>query len=345
MALFPTPNTVGGGLLPQANMIHYKTKALDVLQATLHFSELCTPDECPKYSGMTVQWWRPQNFPAGAVTETTEGDIGTSLTFTGRTLPARLAWFGDFCTTSTISVETGPQGHIQYIADRFSYMEAVRVDTLSRLSFDAEYNGSNLALLGGTTGYLTANDIRNVRTQLRNNNVRPMKNFGNNYAVALSPLISYSILAEQAVGGFLDMVKYNSAINNSAFFDYSGQYTNDQIMQFAGCQFIETTNVKYGINSSISASSNAYRTYVVGEGAMINFSLVGRGPSKVSNPDKQRFNIDVVPLPKGSLVDPMNKIGGYVASYYPYGVVCAEGPSNIGGNYRFRTFDSLSPVG
>jgi hypothetical protein len=97
-------------------------------------------------------------------------------------------------------------------------------------------------------------------------------------------------------------------------------------------------------NVLTQTTPNRYRTYFFGKGGCACVDLEGRGPTDVRDPRKQRFNINVIPGQK-QIADPEGVIGAAVSYNFVFTTVVLEGPSGIGGTYRYKTLDPQSTIG
>jgi len=83
---------------------------------------------------------------------------------------------------------------------------------------------------------------------------------------------------------------------------------NGEAGKMAGVRLLKSTNV----GSTGTAPAVKYYTYIVGKGAVGAIDLAGVGPTKVMDPDKQAFKINVI---RGGpqIADPEGMIGSAVS--------------------------------
>jgi N4-gp56 family major capsid protein len=208
------------------------------------------------------------------------------------------------------------------------YQGGLTVDTITRTVIDNEYSGSSLT---AQSTYLKVADLRNARSQLQAVDVEPMED-GNFLAIA-HPFATYDIVNDPAAGGLADIRKYTNPEVLNRYED------RGEITVVAGCKLIESTNVKI-----VNGSPNTYAMYVFGKNGVGAVDLEGRGPNKVVDPTKQRFAIKTI-RGGNSIADPEGVIGAAVSYNFVYTVVVLEGPTGIGGVYRFRQFRTASSIG
>lgn len=334
MTIYPISNATTSVLIPTANQIQYRREALDVLEKSRHFDEVMKPDKAEKQMGRTVQWYRPSNFSSASLAPDTDGDGPTQLAYANRPIQATLGQYTDWVSVSTFLMDTSPTPDLQDASERLMYRGALRMDSLNRAVIDAEFSGMTLTSL---SGYLTARDLRNARTQLKNADVKPQRKSGNRFSVIASPLTTYDLVNDPTTGGLADIIKYNTNVNDSPLVRYN---MDDGLADIAGCRVIETTNGKV----VTSGGTNSYYTYVLGEGGFGTVSLNVKAPNTGSDPQKARFNIMMGKGGHGPW-DPTGQMGGY-CSYMVYTTaVCLDGNAMIGGTYRGRIMSVSSSVG
>lgn len=330
--VFPITNTTTSVLIPTVNAIQYKREALDVLEKTRHFNEVFTDDKAEKQNGRTVMWYRPQNFATASLAPDTDGDNPTQLGYANKQVPATLGNYCDWVAVSTFMQDTSPTPDLQDASERLGYRGALRMDTLTRSVLDAEFVGMTLTSL---SGYLTVRDLRNARTQLKNSDVRPQRKFGNRFPVIASPLTTYDLVNDPTVGGYLDIMKYNTDVKASPLVQYN---LDDGLADVAGCRIIETTNGKV-----VAGSPNNYYVYILGEGGFGKVSLNVKAPT-FGDPMKARFNIYMGKGGPGPW-DPTGQMGGFASYNVYYTAACLDGNAAWGGTYRGKIMSVQSSVG
>jgi N4-gp56 family major capsid protein len=303
---------------------------MDRLQKKFVFRMACEKDMIPKQVGRTVQFFRYTNFTANT-TEKTEGAVGTSLSLTSKILSATVSQYTAFITVSDLLKDTSLDPIVEAAAGLLGYQAGLSVDTITRGVIDAESSSTNQALLAT---YLRVSDLRNARHQLQAIDVQPFED--GQFLVFAHPYSTYDLVNDPNAMGLADIgVKYNPDFKQSALVRYEDRGT---VANVAGCKVIESTNVK------TQTTPNRYRTYVFGKGAVACVDLEGRGPTDVRDPRKTRFNIAVIPGSK-SIADPEGVIGAAVSYNFVFTTVVLEGPTGIGGSYRYKTLDPQSTIG
>ena len=333
MAYSPAANLTTSATLPHLQAVVYRKKALDRLQKKFLFDMFCMKDILERQSGMTVQWFRYSNLTT-IQAPTAEGTVGTSLSPASRIVNASLSQFSNFINFSDLLAETGIDPVAQSYSELLGYQGGLLVDTVTRNVLDAEVASVTQALLSGTT--IKSADVKASRALLQNADVKPMDD--GYFWMVMSPLVSFDFLNDPTAVGVADIYKHNTNVLNSPFVKMEDR---GEVINYGGVKVFESTNVK------TTAGPNVYYVYVAGKNGVGAVDLEGRGPTRVKDPTKQRFNINVVPGGAGnlSIADPEGVIGGAVSYNVKFAVVILEGPAGIGGSYRYRILLPQSTLG
>lgn len=327
-----TNNNTNTATLGHLAQVFYKKKGLDRLQKKFVFREACMDDMLPKMAGRTCQWYRYNNLSA-VTSNTTEGTVGTPVAMTSRTVSSTVSQYTSFITISDLLVDTAIDPIVQNASELLGYQGGLTVDNVTRAVIDAEATQAQSTSPGllPLGAYLRVADLRNARHQMQAVDIEPFED--GQFLAYFSPFNTYDLINDPAVGGLADTFKYTSP-QTSALVKYEdrGLVTN-----IGGCKLVETTNAK-------SWGSSVYRGYVFGKGGIGALDLEGRGPNKVSDPSKQRFNIKVI-KGGGNIADPEGVIGAAVSYNFIYTTAILDGPATIGGAYRYRVIDVTSSIG
>lgn len=331
MAYTPVPATQSTGSASLAHLatVYYRKRALDALRKKFVFQELCMRDMLPRQSGKTVQFFRYTQLTANTTPKSPEGAVGTSIGIGSRTVSATISQYTNYITVSDLLKDTAIDPIVANAADLLGYQAGLSVDTITRNIFDAESASTNQALLGT---YLKLADLRSSRHQLQGVDVQPMDD--GYFDTVLHPYVSYDVINDPAANGLADIFKYTKP-QEASLVRYQDR---GEITVAAGCRLVESTNV-----TKINGAPNKWRCYVVGKNAVGCVDLEGRGPSRIKDPNKQRFDISVIQGEK-SIADPEGVIGAAVSYNFSFVTVVLEGPAGIGGTYRFKTLDAPSSI-
>lgn len=285
--------TTSGGLTHQP-AAYYKRTALDQLMKKFIFMSVAEPDDIPLREGKTIQWYRV-DLPTANTTPSSEGAVGTSLSYATATISATVSEYSDFITASTLLVEVDIAPTVENMSKWLGYRAGLSTDTIVRLELDSAYTTVQLPTLGT---YLTAGDLDQARSLLKGQDVRGRDDDGEEFVAIMHPFVEYDLRADNTAGGFIDVKKYSDP----------QQILNGEVGKIAGCRCLESTNV----GTTGSAPNVLYYTYVVGQNALGAVNLSGRGPSKVVDPRKQAFKTNII-MGKPQMADPEGKIGAAVS--------------------------------
>lgn len=328
MAYQPATNLTTSAGLPHIQVTYYKKTALDRLEKKFSFRDACMTDMIPKQEGRTVQWFRYFNL-AASTTPSTEGTVGTGISPSSRVVSATVSQYTAFLTVSDFLEDTAIDPVVENFSKLLGYQAGLSVDTITRNVIDAESASTNQTLL---STYFRVADLRAARHNLQAVDVQPQSD--GNFFCILHPYVSYDLVNDPAAGGLADIFKYNTNVASSPLVSYEDRGT---ITTIAGCRVVESTNV------FTQTTPNRYRVYIFGKDGVGCVDLAGRGPSKVKDPKKQRFALKVG-RPTDSVADPEGVIGAYVSYNFVYTAVVLDGPSGIGGTYRYKTLDPQSSI-
>ena len=303
MAYSPAGSISTSGLLPHANVTYYSRKALSQVKKQFRFAAVSEPDEIPRRSGKTVQWYRYLTLGANT-TPAPEGTVTSPIPQQSATLTATVSEYADFSSVSTLLTEIAIDPIVTNHSINLGYRGGLTVDTLVRAEFD-----SNVASVTVNTSgpYASVLDLKKCAALLRGADVLPKLN--DCFPTILHPYTIFDIQADNTAGGFIDVMKW---ANPKVFIE--GQAAEDGAMgEVGGCRIWTTTNV----GTTGTAPNVQYYAYVVGAGAVGRVALQGSGPTYVTNPavvgsPGEDFNIKVTqggPNPS----DPEGMIGAFVA--------------------------------
>jgi N4-gp56 family major capsid protein len=255
------------------------------------FLSVTEPDVLPQRNGKLVQWFRYGLFAANT-TPSAEGVVGTSLALNTSTVTATVEEYSDFITLSSLLEETAIDPIAQNAAEQLGYRAGLSVDTIVRTEFDSN-TGANLTPLGAS---FSVADARHAKALLRGINVMPRD--GGDFVGIIHPYITFDLQSDNTAGGFIDALKYARPDG----------LLNGEVGRAAGVRFVESTNV----GTSGTAPNVLYNSYIVGKGGVGAVDLAGRGPSKVMDPSRQAFRVNVI---RGGpqIADPEGKIGSAVS--------------------------------
>lgn len=319
MAYTPATNTTGTSSLRHLATVYYKKQALDQLMKKFYFMSAGEPDIMPLRSGKTIQFYRYTLFGSNT-TPTTEGTVGTGLQLDTTTISATVSEYSDFLTGSSLLEETAIDPIAENAAKQLGYRAGLSVDTICRIELDTASASTNVATLGA---YGTSADLRSCKALLNGVDVGPKE--GEDFMGIIHPYVLYDIQSDNTAGGFIDVMRYSQP----------QVAMTGEVGKIEGVRLVKSTNVA---TDGVAAPNAKYTTYVIGEGAMGVVALGGRGPSKVIDPKKQSFQVNVIPG-KPQIADPEGKIGFAVSYRFVFVAKLLDTTT-----YRFKTIPMDSSI-
>lgn len=324
MSYTPAGNSTTTAGLNHGATVWYNRRALDQLKKRFRFYNACEPDMIPRRSGKTVQWFRYTLLGANT-TPAAEGTVGNSNTLQSTTVSGTIAEYSDFITVSTLLDETIIDPIVQNASEQLGYSAGLSVDTIIKTEFDS--NTSAVLNPGTISTYATINDFRRCKALLEGADIRP-KDERYYYAI-LHPYIVYDVKSDNTSGGFIDLMKsaYMGQGQNAPYLEANNPF-DEPIGMVENIKMWATTNV----TTSGSSPNVLYSCYVVGRGAVGAVDLQGSGPSKIEDPSKQQFKINVI---RGGpqIADPAGMIGAAVSYRYVFLAKTLDST-----NLRYRIF-------
>jgi N4-gp56 family major capsid protein len=294
MAYTPASNTTGTASLTHFATVYYKRTALDQLMKMFYFMGAGEPDVLPLRNGKTVQWFR-YNLLSANTTPSAEGVVGTGIQMGTGTISATVSQYSDFATGSTLLQDTAIDSIAENFSEQLGYRAGLSVDTICRIELDTAATSTDLNPAGAN---LTSSDLRRAKALLNGADVRGKE--GTDMLGIIHPYVLYDIMSDNTAGGFIDVMRYSQP-------DVA---MTGEVGKIEGVRLVKSTNVK---TSTDAAPGTLYTTYVVGKGAMGVVSLAGNAPSKVVDPQKQAFQVNII-QGKPQIADPEGNIG-FAVSY------------------------------
>lgn len=319
MAYAPAGNVTGSGGMRHLAAKYYSRKALDQLKAKFRFLLATEPDVLPLRNGRSVQWFRYSLLGAN-VTPSSEGTVGAGLALDTAVVSATVSEYSDFITLSQLLVDTAIDPIMANAAEQLGYRAGLTVDTVVRTEFDVNIASVTQATIGSN---LATNDLRKAKALLEGKNVAPRD--GDSFLCIVHPYCLYDIVAETAVGSFVDVSKYAQP----------DTLLSGEVGKISGVRIIASTNVG---DDGVAPTTKKYYTYVVGKGAVGAVDLAGSGPSKVQDPSKQSFKINTIEG-KPQIADPEGVVGGAVSYRF---VFAAKTLDSV--NFRYQIIPSDSSI-
>jgi N4-gp56 family major capsid protein len=329
MPYSPAGNGTNSASLSHLASVYYDRTALSALRKKFMFWKGVDTRTLPKKNGKTIQFYRYSQLGANT-TPSDEGNAGgQSLQMTSSTVSATVSQYTDFISFSDLLVDTAIDGDIVAVgADMLGYRAGLTVDTILRNEVDSNATSIDVSLLGD---YFTGGDVANIRTRFAGLDIRPFED--GLYRGIIHPYSAYDFIHDPQVGGFLDVTKQHPSTENHGIF--TSMEDRGFIGTWSGVQLWESTNT-----TLVSGSPNKYRCYFFGMEGLGAIDLAGRGPTRTSDQNAQKFQINVIQESKPSIANIEGKIRAAVS--YNFVFVAKTLDTNP---YRMRKIDAPNSLG
>jgi N4-gp56 family major capsid protein len=300
---FSPASILTSGALPNLVAIYYERQAIPNLKAQTPFLSMTKQKPLPMRSGNQIQFFT-YSLLAANTNQASEGTVGSPITESSTKIIATIGQYADFINASDLSMDVAidDPSLLQNLATELNYRLALTLNSLVQLTSDAATGVDstvNIQLANGS--YLTVNNIRTAVQQLVGVNARPLTKDGY-YGGIIHPTVVHDLLNDTSFNGLTDILKRGGdAMVNKLIAPLS----NDEVVEFAGCRFKQTTTAP-----SVTISSNLYyNTYIYADDALFSVFL-GKNPES----GERNYKLMVQEAPaQGSVSDPARQIGGWVS--------------------------------
>jgi N4-gp56 family major capsid protein len=290
------------GSLPNLVAIYYERQAIPNLKAQTPFLSMTKQKPLPLKSGNQIQFFTYALLAANT-SQAAEGTVGSPITESSTAITATIGQYADFINSSDLAMDVAidDPSLLQNLATELNYRLALTLNSLVQVTADAAVGvdaSVNIELANGT--FLSANNIRSATQQLAGVNARPLTRDGY-YGGVIHPFVVRDVLNDTSANGLTDILKRNESTVDKLFAPLS----NEEVIQFAGVRFKQTTTAPSGTVSGVTK----YNTYIFADDALFSVFL-GKNPE--SGEKNYRLMIQEAPA-QGSVSDPARQIGGWVA--------------------------------
>jgi len=301
----------------------YRKQALDQLVAKTRFPQMAQRDIIGKQQGKTVQWFRYSTFAENTVAAT-EGQVGSPLSMPSQVISATLSQYVDFISFSDVAVDTLIDDQALAGSKNLGIRAALTVNAVARNVVDAVQASTDQA---PNSQFAVASDFHRAVMAMMSKDIEPFE--GGMFKALISPLVAYDLKNDPAAGGFQSLISPTSSA------EFKNMEDRGLVGTLFGCKIFADTTVKKTGSAPIK-----YRSYIFGNGGFGSSELQGRGPSQVTDPKRQRFNVHIVRNNNDQLFDPAGQIRLAVAYNFLYTAVILDTT-----NHRIRTIEHESSIG
>lgn len=290
------------GTLPNLVAIYYERQSIPNLKAQTPFLSMTKQKPLPIKSGNQIQFYTYALLAANT-SQAAEGTVGSPITESSTKIVATIGQYADFINTSDLAMDVAidDPSLLQNLATELNYRLALTLNSLVQITADAAVGidaAVNIELANGT--FLSANNVRSATQQLAGINARPLTPDGY-WGGIIHPFVVRDVLNDTSVNGLTDILKRTPSMAEKLFAPLS----NDEVIEFAGTRFKQTTTAPSGTVSGVTK----YNTYIFADDAIFSVFL-GKNPE--SGEKNYKLMIQEAPA-QGSVSDPARQIGGWVA--------------------------------
>jgi N4-gp56 family major capsid protein len=273
------------GLAPEQQTFYDRT-LLDRLLPNLCYANYGQKKPIPKNDGDTISF-RRFNTLAAAVTPLTEGTVPAGNTLSITAVPATVAQYGDFITTSDKLDMIGMDPVVTETSQLFGEQASNTIDQVVRDIVTAgttiQYASTAISRITVATGMnLTSTEIKKAVRTLRRANAAPVS--GGMYIGIIGPDAQYDLMLDTA---WLAVSEYSAA----------SQIFNGEIGSLYGVKFILTSNAKKFTGLG-AAGIDVFGTMIIGANAYGVVDVAG----------SSKPQIIVKPLGSSGSADPLNQM-------------------------------------
>lgn len=295
------------GSLPNLVAIHYERQSIPNLKAQTPFMSMTKQKPLPLRSGNQIQFYT-YSLLAANTSQADQGTVGSPISESSTRIVATIGQYADFINSSDLAMDVAidDPSLLQNLSTELNYRLALTLNSLVQLTADAAVGvdaSVNIDLTAGT--YLTAGTIRQATQQLAGVNARPLTKDGY-FGGIIHPFVVQDVLNDSTANGLTDILKRNESTVDKLFAPLS----NDEVIQFAGVRFKQTTTAPSGTVDS----TTKYNTYIFADDAIFSVFL-GKNPET----GEKNYRLLVQEAPQnGSVSDPARQIGGWVSYNVKY---------------------------
>jgi N4-gp56 family major capsid protein len=282
--------------------LYYIKKALDVLHPKLVLYPLGKKVALPKGNGKQVKWLRYTRI-SSSTSALSEGVTPQDTGFTTQNITASISQYGQYAKVSDLLDMTAIDPVVDELMGLFGEAAAETVEDLIVAENDTNAaiqrpngRGSDNAILAGDTPTMKA-FLRAMMTH-KSNSVGAHESGA--FQVVLHSSHAYDLLAEQNVGGWLDLSQYSLADKQ--------QTLSAEIGKAYGMRFQVSDKMTSAANSG---SITVAKSYIIGQQA---FGVV--------NLDGKNFELIMKDRKSGGVANPLElfstvgyKLPGFVCKY------------------------------
>ena len=282
---------------------------------------------------------------AANTSQTTEGQVGSSLSVNVLNTTATIGEYADYANFSSLSLATAIDQTVENVAKEMSYRLGESLSALVRATADgaSSIDASVLVeLAASTTSSFTAlslSQIRNSVQSMAGRAIRPFDEASKAFAGVIHPFALGDVLADNSNDSPIDILKHTPA----------GQARMDELVSVDLTEVIElpSTGVHFFQSNLVTKTSNyggvtgltALRTYIFGKDGIFAINLGAQGDTTYGDGEWRNIKCNIVQNAEPTVADPEGLIPGWTS--YRVHFTTSLGPDTT---IRQRQIDAASAI-
>ena len=282
---------------------------------------------------------------AANTSQTTEGQVGSSLSVNVLNTTATIGEYADYANFSSLSLATAIDQTVENVAKEMSYRLGESLSALVRATADgaSSIDASVLVeLAASTTSSFTAlslSQIRNSVQSMAGRAIRPFDEASKAFVGVIHPFALGDVLADNSNDSPIDILKHTPA----------GQARMDELVSVDLTEVIElpSTGVHFFQSNLVTKTSNyggvtglvGLRTYIFGEDGIFAINLGAQGDTTYGDGEWRNIKCNIVQNAEPTVADPEGLIPGWTS--YRVHFTTSLGPDTT---IRQRQIDAASAI-
>ena len=342
MSFSPSGNQLSN--LPQSTVKYYDKKFRENLKAQTPFVACAERLDLPMKSGNQYEMF--MYVPLAANTnQTTEGQVGSSLSVNVLNTTATIGEYADYANFSSLSLATAIDNTVENVAKEMSYRLGESLSALVRATADgaSSIDASVLVQLAATsTSSFTAlslSQIRNSVQSMAGRSIRPFDEASKAFVGVIHPFALGDVLADNSNDSPIDILKH-TPVGLTKMEDLISVDLTEMIeLPGSGVHFFQTNQVTQTTNYKGVSGLTALRTYIFGRDGIYSIKLGAQGDTGFGDGGWQNIKCNIVQNAAPTVADPEGLIPGWTS--YRVHFTTSLGPDTT---IRIREIDAASAI-
>lgn len=331
-----SPSSMNSSNLPQSRVIFYDKQFVKNLKANTPGIRCCNRRELPEQSGNQHQLFMYNALTANT-TQVGEGVVGSGITVSVSNTTATIGQYADYVNVSDYSLATAIDPALSNIQKELAYRLGLTLTKLVTNNLDGGSAIDGTVAISLTVGQRFGRaNIINAVAALTGRNVKP---FDRGLMTGMiHPFIVGDAINDTTNNSLTDIAKRTAEGQAQLRELPSPDGDEVPILEWGGVAFHQTTAVTQTANY-LASGSTAFRTYIIGDEAVIAISLGKKEGTQVGDGDWRNLKLWMYRATEPTSADPSRVIGGWT-SYNVKEVITLPPDTTM----RYRYIDALSNV-